>query len=146
MTVEKRSVRRSKIAQIRMRRIHFQQAVMTREIPVVRQTEVSIRTAADQKAIVLCKRKDAAFVWAGCDFQIDLHWRSMCDREIVKRHFVDVAGVESYLATPEVFRVGDSRQILTVDVEQQLSTLDSHLQNVRSAAGMDGARRCFCHD
>jgi hypothetical protein len=70
-----------------MRWIHFQQAVMTREITVVRQTEVSVRAAADQKAVVLCKRKDAASIWAGRDFQIDLHWSlSVGEFLATKRH------------------------------------------------------------
>ena len=32
-----------------------------------------VRVATNQKGVVLSKRKDAAFVRAGCDFQIDLH-------------------------------------------------------------------------
>src|SRR5215216_3963887 len=96
-----------------------------------------LRTAPDQKAVVLSKRKDPAFVRTGCDFQIYLHRGLMIDREIVKRHFVDVAGVEPGAATPEVCLVGKTRQKLSVDVKRQLSTANSNLQNVWSIAGTD---------
>jgi hypothetical protein len=56
-----------------MRRIHFEQAMITREVTIVRQTEMSLRVATDQKGVVLGERKDAAFVRAGRDFQINLH-------------------------------------------------------------------------
>src|SRR6185369_4598554 len=73
MPVEKRSVRRTKIAQVRVRWVHLEQTMITREVSIVRQTKMSIITAADQKSVVLSKGKDATFIRAGCDFQIDLH-------------------------------------------------------------------------
>ena len=88
---------------------------------------MSFRAAANQKGVVLSERKDAAFVRAGCDFQIDLHrwiWLAhppaiaggtdcvqvglAIDGQIVKRHFVNVAGVEPGDAMPEVFSVVDA--------------------------------------
>ena len=77
-----------------------------------------VRTATDQEAVVLSERKDAAFVRACCDFQIDLHWGLAIDRQIVKHNFVDVAGVESRAAMFEVLGVSDARQKLTVGVER----------------------------
>ena len=139
---------------------------------------MSIRTAADQESVVLCKRKDAASVWPGRDFQVDLHsivgaalrgrpsciaeqagrcslktkgghgmppLQSMCNRQIVKRHFMAVAGIEACTATPEVFGIGNSRQILAVDIKRQLRSLDSYLQSVWRATGMDGAGLCLCY-
>ena len=137
MTVEKRAVGRSEIAQVGVRRVHFEQAMITREVAILRQTEMSVGTAPDQKAVVLSERKDPAFVRTGCDFQIYLHRGLMIDREIVKCHFVDVAGVESGAATPEVFSVGNTRQKLAVRVKRQLSAADSNFQLVWSAAGTD---------
>lgn len=34
---------------------------------------MSVRVATNQKSVVLGERKDAAFIWTGCDFQMDLH-------------------------------------------------------------------------
>jgi hypothetical protein len=56
-----------------MRRIHFEQTMITRKVTIVRQTEMSVRVATNQKSVVLSERKDAAFVWAGGNFQVDLH-------------------------------------------------------------------------
>src|SRR6185369_2743241 len=80
LTVEESSVCRSEIAQIRMRRIHLEQTMMTREKPIVGQVEMCVGTAPDQKAVVLRERKNLAPVWAGCDFQIYLHKTDYIDR------------------------------------------------------------------
>src|SRR6185436_10770780 len=97
------------------------------------------RIATNQKAVVLGKRKDASFVWTGCDFQVDLHCKGLTfDREIVKRNFVNVAGVESDATALEVFTVVDAGQILPIRVKPQVAAFDSDLQFVRSAAGFDG--------
>jgi hypothetical protein len=78
MTIEKSSVRRSEVTQVRVRRVHLEQAVITREVAIVRQAEMRVRIATDQKRVVLSEGKDAAFVRAGCDFQIDLHYGLAC--------------------------------------------------------------------
>ena len=83
---------------------------------------------------MLSERKDAAFVRARCDFQIDLHWGLAIDRQIVKHNFVDVAGVKSGAAMFEVFRVSDACQKLTVGIKRQLSASNSYLEKIRSAA------------
>ena len=69
---------------------------------------MSVGTATNQEAVVLIERKYTAFVWAGCDFQINLHLGSAIDREIVKGYFVNVAGVETGAATAVVFGVSDA--------------------------------------
>jgi hypothetical protein len=46
---------------------------MAREKLVVGQTQVSVRTSADQKSIGLGKTEDAALVGSGKDAQVDLH-------------------------------------------------------------------------
>ena len=116
--------------------------MVAREESIVGQAEVSVGVPADQKSIVLSKRKNAASVRAGGDFQVDLHYGSdsvltglqenhgnhenpescltelAIDHEIIERHFVDVACVESGAATPVVCGVGDFRQILTVRVKR----------------------------
>ena len=66
-----------------------------------------VRIATDQKRVVLSERKDATFVRAGCDFQIDLHRGLAIDTQIVKRYFVNVAGIEPRAAVLVVFRVVD---------------------------------------
>ena len=69
---------------------------------------MSLRIATNQKSVVLSERKDAAFVWAGGDFQIDLHAGDLAiDTQIVKRNFVSVAGVEPGAAMLVVFCVDD---------------------------------------
>ena len=86
---------------------------------------MSFRAAANQKGVVLSERKDAAFVRAGCDFQIYLHsdWLAhppaglAIDGQIVKRYFVNVAGIETGAAVPVVFRVSDTRKKLAVRIE-----------------------------
>src|ERR1700752_2052443 len=103
-----------------------------------------VGTATDQKAVVLSKRKDAAFVRAGGDFQIDLHWGLSIDRQIVKRNFVDGAGVKPGFAMFEVFAVGDACQKLTVGIERQLRASNSYFEQIRSAAGFDRTRLCLC--
>ena len=84
----------------------------------MRQAQVRVRTTTNQEAVVLSERKDAAFVRACCDFQIDLHEGLAIDREIVKHNFVDVAGVESRAAMFEVLGVSDTRQKLTIGVKR----------------------------
>ena len=59
------------------------------------------------------------------------------DHEIVKRHFVNVAGVETGATTSVVFVVIDSCQILTVGVKRQLIAFDSYFQLVWSTAGFN---------
>ena len=108
---------------------------MTRKVAILGQVEMGLGTAPDQKAVVLGKRKDSAFVRTGCDFQIYLHRGLMIDREIVKCHFVDIAGVESDAATPEVCVVFNTRQKLAVRVKRQLGAANSNLQLVWSATG-----------
>ena len=68
---------------------------------------MSIRVATNQKSVVLSERKDAAFVWAVCDFQIDLHVGLAIDTQIIKRDFINVAGVEPGAAMLVVFCVVD---------------------------------------
>ncbi len=137
MTVQKRTVSRSEIAQIGVRRVHLQQTMITREVAILGQIEMGFGTAPDQKAVMLGERKDPAFVRTGCDFQIYLHRGLMIDREIVKCHFVDVAGIESGSASPEVCSVGNTRQELAIRVKRQLITANSNLQLVWSTAGPD---------
>ena len=137
MTVEKRTVRRSEIAQVGVGRVHLEQAMMTREVAILGQVEMGLGTAPNQKAVVLGKRKDPAFVRTGCDFQIYLHRGLMIDREIVKCYFMDVAGVEAGAASPEVCSVGNTRQKLAVRIKRQLGAANSNLQLVWSAAGTD---------
>ena len=72
--VNESSIRRIQIAQEGMRRIHFEQAMVAREISIVWQAQVSLRIATDQEGVVLGKRKNAALVRTGYDFQIDLHF------------------------------------------------------------------------
>ena len=92
--------------------------MITREISIVRQTEMSLRITTDQEGVVLREGKNAALVRAGSDFQIDLHCaRLAIDREIVKRHFVNVARVESDLTTSVIFGVSDPCQKLAVRVK-----------------------------
>ena len=101
-----------------MRRIHLEEAVIAREIPIVRQTKMSLRIPTDQKGVVLRERKNAALVRAGGDFQIDLHCGLAIDSEIVKHHFVNVARVESDATTPVFFRVSDTCQKLAVRIKR----------------------------
>lgn len=76
LTVEKCSIRRSQITEERVRWIHLEQTMITGEKTIVGQAKMSFRISTDQEAVVLRERKDAAFVWAGSDFQVDLHYRS----------------------------------------------------------------------
>src|SRR6185436_4875262 len=119
--------------------------MIAREVTIVWQAQVRVGTATNQKAVVLSERKDAAFVRASCDFQIDLHWGLTIDRQIVKHNFVGIACVKSRATMFEVFTVGDARQKLTVCIERQLRASNSYLEQVRSGAGLDRTRLCLCY-
>ena len=62
------------------------------------------------------------------------------DREIVKRNFVNVAGVKSDATALEVFTIVDAGQILPIGIKPQVTAFDSDFQLIGSTAGFDGVR------
>ena len=65
--------------------------------------------------------------------------------EIVKSHFVNIAGVKPDAATPVVRGVSDFRQQLSIRIERHLGAFDPNFQLVRSGSGMNRTRLRLLH-
>ncbi len=58
------SIERAEVAQEATGRSNFQDAMITREVPVIGQAEMRRLTSSDQKSVVLLEDKAAPAVWA----------------------------------------------------------------------------------
>ena len=63
------AVETAKVAQTSLRRIHFEDEVMARDLGVIRDADVTIRHAAEDEGIVLLEGERLSIVPAFGDFQ-----------------------------------------------------------------------------
>jgi hypothetical protein len=114
--------------------------MIARKKAVIWKRQLGCLTPANQKCVVAIKSKDATGVRPSLYFKVNTHSfvKSLVnDRQIVKRHFSGIAGVNSNAPGFKVCSVGNTNDISIVNVKIQLIILNSYLKLIGRSSFSD---------